>query len=125
MRCLILNKQSFYYATYLGKEAVTDSAGYLTGEYRINYSNAVPMSANIAPKGGDTQVQPFGNDVTFDRVIVTDDMNCPIDENSIICIDNPIIENNKLKNYDYIVTKVAKSLNHISYAITKVKVNDN
>lgn len=123
MRTLLRNKRDFYYAIYLGKEAVVDEDGFKTGEYNILYSDVEHMSASISPRTGETFSQPFGTDVSFDQVIMTDDMNCPLDENSILCIDlEPVIIDGKLTNYDFIVTKKSKSLNSIAYAVTKVKV---
>ena len=57
--------------------------------------------------------------------MVTDDMSCPIDENSVLFVDRvPVQEDGEpLNTYDYVVKRVAKSLTHISYAISRVEVS--
>lgn len=124
MRCLVRNKVAFYYALYTGKVAVTDAQGHETGEMKPSYSTPVLMKANISASSGDAQVEQFGTSISYDRVIVTDNTDCPIDENSVLCVDSsPSYDASGNLKYDYIVTKVARSLNSVSIAISKVKVS--
>ena len=123
MKCLERNKRTFRYSLYKGKEPITDEYGRKTGEYRIVYAEPVCMRANISPAGGSSQVEQFGSSEQYDKVIVTDDMSCPIDENTVLYVDCcPDVSGNDVP-FDYIVKKVARSLNSISYAISKVKVS--
>lgn len=122
MRTLDRNKQTFHYATYLGKTDMYDDDGYMTGESAMTYSEWKEYSANISAATGESQIEQFGNSEQYDRVIVTDDVNCEIDENTILCVDIEAIEGNT-KVFDYIVKKKAKSLNSVSYAISKVKID--
>lgn len=127
MLTLHRNKQEFYYCLYEGKTALYDEDENPTGEYEISYSNPVKMLANISQATGNTSLEQFGNSVDYDKVIVTADLNCPIDENTVLFIDNlPVVDDNGdyVFNYDYVVTKIAKSLNSISIAVKKVSVND-
>ena len=126
MKTLERNKQTFYYATYNGETELMDGQ-YHTFDYTPSYSAWTEFRANISPARGETAADVFGADVSYDRVIVTDDMSCPIDEHTVLAID--IAPNKRdttadLPVYDYIVTKKAKSLNSIQYAVEKVKVND-
>ena len=60
----------------------------------------------------------------YDKVIVTDDMDCPIDENSVLFVDRePETSLDGDLLYDYVVRRVSKSLNYISIAISKVRVS--
>ncbi len=122
MRTLERNKQTFYYATYLGKKPLSEE-GCLTGESIKVYSEPIKCQGNISPATGYSQVEQFGNNLKYDKVIVLDNYaNCDIDENSVLCVEKePTYEDEQLI-YDYVVTKVGKSLNHISIAITKVIV---
>lgn len=96
-----------------------DENGFYTGESAVEYAPPVEMKANISPAYGSAEVERFGNDVVYDKVIVTCDMTCPIDENSVLYIDSkPTDENAK---FDYVVKKVAKSLNSITIACAKVR----
>lgn len=124
MRCMERNKQCFYFALFDRKEDVTDENGNLTGEHRVIYYPPVCLRANISAATGEAQTEQFGTDVDYDRVIVVDDVCCPIDEYTFLCIDIPP-DYDKEGNliYDYIVTKVARSLNSVSYAVSKVKVS--
>lgn len=124
MRCLERNKRCFYYALFDSKDPVKDEDGNFTGEYTINYKAPVHMKANISPVIGEAQADLFGSDVDYDRVIVVDEPCCPIDEYSVLCIEMPPDydeEGNLI--YDYIVKKVARSINSVSYAVSKVKVS--
>lgn len=118
MRCLERNKRSFYYALY---EKTEKSGSY--DERRVVYREPVLMKGNISTAFGTAQVEQFGNSAEYDRVIVIDDINCPIDENSVLFIDKqPERDSGGNLLYDYIVKKVAKSLNSISVAVKKVSV---
>lgn len=121
MQCLARNKRSFYYALYKSQTAVTDTSGNETGETQITYETPVQMYANISASTGTAQAEQFGTSLSYDKVIVTADMSCPIDENSVLWIDSVPDANNTVP-YDYIVKKIAKSLNSISIAISKVQV---
>lgn len=124
MKTLNRNKQAFYYATYNGQTERMDGDLH-TFENVPSYSEWVEYRANISPARGESSADVFGADVNYDRVIVTDDLSCPIDEYTVLAID--IAPNTRetasvLPIYDYIVTKKAKSLNFIQYAVAKVKV---
>ena len=116
------NKTSFYYALYLGKEENVDADGNLTGTYTVMYSNPVECKGNISASSGYVQVEQFGNDLQYDKVIVLDNVSVPIDENSVLWVDKEV-EHDKYGNpvFDYVVKKVARSLNSVSFAISKVK----
>lgn len=125
MRCLFRNKTPFYYALYQGEADITDEEGNFTGERKVIYSDAVSMKANLSPSKGTSQVEQFGTDIGYDRVIVTDDMNCPIDEHTILWIDTvPTYDEDGNPICDYIVKRVAKSLSSVSIAITRVNTSD-
>lgn len=119
MRVLNRNKQPFQYRTYEGTTQHVDSEGNKTGEKVVSYSDPITAYASISPASGYSQTEQFGTLEGYDKVIVTDDMNCPINENSVINIENTITLASA--PYDYVVKRVAKSLNYISIAIAKVK----
>lgn len=133
MRTLLRNKRSFYYAPYLGKTEIIDEYGNKTGEYEITYGNPVKMFGNISSAQGEMQTRQFGESETYDRVIVLENPNAPIDEYSILWVDSiPVLsedgaesldtEGEKKVPHDYVVKKVARSLNSVSIAISKVNV---
>lgn len=124
MKCLERNKSTFHYCLFKEKEPILDANGNKTGEYRLIYEDPVEMKANISPATGESQVEQFGTSLQYDKVIVIDDTACPIDENTVLFVDSqPSFNNDGTPLFDYIVKKVAESLNSISIAISKVKVS--
>ncbi len=124
MKAMKRNKQTFYYALFDGQTALYDEYGNETGEYKTLYRSFAEENANISAASGTSQAEQFGTSVQYDKVIVLDDINCPIDENSVLCIDvEPAFDKDGNPLYDYVVKRIAKSLNSISIAISKVKVS--
>lgn len=124
MRVLLRNKRTFYYCLYQGREPIVDENGNRTGEDRPSYSEPQEMTANISPASGISQTEQFGNLENYDKVIVTDDMDCPIDEHSVLFIDKePEHSIDGEPMYDYTVRRIAKSINSISIAVRKVNVS--
>lgn len=124
MKIMERNKRTFHYCLYLGSVPITDGEGNETGEYKVGYDSPVVMRANISAATGYAQAEQFGNSITYDKVIVTDDLSCPINEHTVLFIDKEP-EHDKDGNplFDYTVHRVAKSLNSIAIAISKVTVS--
>ena len=124
MRCMERNKRTFWYCLYDRKEPIVDEDGNETGEEQIVYKPAQSLRANISAASGSSQVEQFGNLAGYDKVIVLDDTSCPIDENTVLFIDKePEYDEDGKPLYDYMVKRVAKSLNSVSVAATKVSVS--
>lgn len=124
MKTMEKNKKPFWYLLFDKTTPVLDEDGNETGESHVVYHPAVAAAANISSAMGSAQVEQFGNFTAYDRVIVTDDMTCPIDENSVLFIDKaPKYAPDGSPLYDYTVKRVARSLNFISYAVRKVSVS--
>ena len=145
MRTANRNKRTFWYCLYDEKVPIVDTEGYETGESIVKYSTPTKMTANISPASGYAQTEQFGNLDNYDKVIVTDWLDCPIDESSVLFIDkaveygeavtidyeesttlygNPTTTEVKVDVplYNYIVRRVAKSLNSVSIAVKKVDI---
>lgn len=121
MRLLNRNKQLIYYRLYRKKDAVTDGAGYETGEDDISYSEAHPLRCSVSPATGNSVAEMFGTLDNYDKVLITEDTDCPIDENSVLVIDH-LPRASESAYYDYIVRRVATSLNFKAYAVSFVNV---
>lgn len=124
MRLLKRNLRKVYYAMYTGKTAVTDTDGNYTGEYELTYSEPVEIYANIAQARNSVfRVQDsvaremFGNELTYTKTMIINDVNCPINEQTVLYIDVVPAEG---VEPDYVVEGIEKSLNYISYSIRKV-----
>ena len=125
MKCMECNKTAFYYALYASRTELTDDYGNKTGEYQINYGNPVKEYGNISAAKGEMQNQQFGESEAYDKVIVLGNPQTSIDEHSILWVDStPIMAQNGSTTtpHDYIVKKVARSLNSVSIAVSKVDV---
>ena len=85
MRCLNRNKQPVYYATYGGKEELTDEYGNYTGAYVVNYSDVSLLNVNVSPAKGASELNQFGINEDYTRTIVTD-KKLPITETSVLWI---------------------------------------
>ena len=117
------NDRDFWYCLYEGSTDIVDEYGNLTGEKAVNYAKPVAAYGNISAASGQAQTEMFGGLDSYDKVIVTTDMDCPIDENTVLFIDKAPEHNlGDALMYDYIVKRVAKSLNCISIAVRKVEV---
>ena len=146
MRSLVRNKRPFWYCLFEEKIPIVDEYGNEHGEYIVRYGTPTKMTGNISPATGYSQTEQFGNLDNYDKVIVTDWMDCPIDENSVLFIDKQpeyaeavtvnfvpretVLGDDETTEitvevpvYNYIVRRVAKSLNHISIAVRKVDVS--
>ena len=126
MRCMERNKSTFYYALFSERKYVTDAYGNMTGEHKLIYKNPVKERANISGAQGEVQSRQFGESVNYDKVIVLDNPLTPIDEYSILWVDTlPTLaeDGSTATPHDYIVKKVARSLNSVTVAISKVMVS--
>ena len=111
------NEQTIHYALYNGKTMLTDAQGNKTGEYTLAYGTLAEMQAVLAPVVGTAEREVFGVDVDYDRTALIYDTACPITEESIVWVDVPTSG-----KHDYIVKKIAKSLNTVVIALKKVNV---
>lgn len=134
MKCMTRNKLPFYYALYKERKPITNDNGYTSGEYEVIHDNPQPFSANISAAKGETQSRQFGENVSYDKIIVMDNDAPPIDEYSVLWVDTipqlnedgSLAENEDgeiITPHDYVVKKVARSLNSVSVAISKVTVS--
>ena len=134
MRGLLRNKTKFYFALYEKREEITDEYGNMTGQYGVTYGKPIEIYGNISASIGEIQDRHFGESESYDKVIVLDKRDIPIDEYSLLWVDTlPLLDENgnlvldddgvEITPHDYIVKKVARSLNHLSIAIRKVSVN--
>jgi len=119
MRTLEINKQDMWYALCTGKTEVQDEYGNNTGVFKVNYGSPVYYPVNMSESRGTIGEEPFGLESTYYRTFVTTDMACPIDIDSIIWFGaDPTTE-----PHNYVVHRVANSLNSITYEIVEVDVS--
>lgn len=127
MKCLRRNKRPFWYCLFDWKEEILDDDGNRTGEFVVHYHDPVRMTGNISVAHGEIQDELFGRNVTYDKVILLDNPDCPIAEDSVLFVDKepdviPGSDRRSTAGFDYIVRRVARSLNTVGYAVEKVNV---
>ena len=123
MKTLARNMRPFLYCLYQGKEMLTDEYGNETGEYKILFSDPVEVYGNISPATGYSQTEQFGNLENYDKVIVMDNPDTPINDNSVLFIDKDYeADTDGTPLFDYTVRRVARSINSVSIAVSKVTV---
>lgn len=139
MRSLRKNMQKLYYSLYSEEIKVYQRDEYgniiyveVDGELKpielgtqAGYNKPVLFYANISAGRGNSQDAPFGSDVDYTRTISTCDMTCPINELSLIWIENEPKYNADgtvdSDSADYkVAAYLAKGLNNIVYAIRKL-----
>lgn len=118
MRCLKRNQTKIYYALLQDSTEELDEYGNVTGQFDSVYTDPIEIKVNVSPARGTIDIEQFGINANYSRTLVTDDMNCPINENSIIWIGR-----NTDEPYNYVVVGIAKSINSITYAIREVIVS--
>ena len=118
MRMLNRNTQPFKYALYTGNPTpILDADGNRTGEYSTGYSGPAQARAYIAPATGESSIDGFGTNIDYDRIMtLSDDLG--ITEQSRLWVDNLTAT-----DHDYTVKHIARSLNHVRIAISKVTRN--
>ena len=119
MKCLARNRQKIWYAKLTGETENRDSYGLLTGERTLSYTDPEPLRINVSAARGEAALEQFGTGTDYTHTLVTDDLNCPIDENSVLWIGRTPVDNTP---HNFVVARVAKSLNSVVYAVREVKV---
>lgn len=119
MRMCERNIKPFHYATYKDKTEIIDPYGNATGYSDVEYNEPVKMYGRISPSRGRADVDLFGINLVYSKTITITDMDCPIDENSVLWVD----ETDTTKPHDYVVVSVARDINYIVYAIKKVSAS--
>lgn len=118
MRLLDRNKRRIWYAQYQGREELVED-GLVTGQYNTVYTAPTEIAANVSPARGSTEVRQFGDELDYDRVIVIESPSFVADEYTRWWIDKNPVDS----AHDFVTAAVARSLNHVSYAVRRVSAN--
>lgn len=127
MKLMKRNSRMFWYRLALGEgEPIVDDDGFTTGEGNITYGAPVAMMACINPAEGRVWSEEYGLREDYDKLLIIEDMNCPINEDSVLYIDTAPEydgQGNVTNSHDYIVQRIAPALNHVKIIARKVKVS--
>lgn len=126
MRSMTRNRRTFYYASLTGVAMGTDLDGNYT-EDEYTYSEPIEKQGVITAANGEAVTQLFGANERYDKVITLNLGENYLAIGSVLWVDTmPDIDGKTGKTetpYDYIVVKVAESLNFVNVAIRKVNVS--
>jgi len=144
VRILSRNKQKLWFSNPYGIDPVVDENGHRTGEKNNLYgkpikarmSLAISSGANNLGSQGMADLEPYGVTTGYTHRATTEDMNCPMNEGSIIwteSLDETLWEDmteeefseqmdELLPAYRFRVVRKAKSLNHLIYYLKEVDV---
>lgn len=147
MVSLAENRQTVWYSELISVVDVLDEDGYKTGEKEKTYSEPKPFLIYVSPARGDATWMPFGISHSYTNVMSTCDLDCPIEETSVLWIgiapeplsnvavnDGAALvtpkgtlirvpdtgEDAKYTPHNYTVERKAVGLNSILYAIKRV-----
>lgn len=135
MRILERNKRELWFANRTGESYVTDSSGLKTGEKAQTYGTPQKMKASMSISSGANNLgsqgmvalDPYGLTTAYTHNAVTEDMNCPMDEEAIIWYGRTPTEEIGGKEvsvpYNFRVVRKARSLNHLIYYLKEVDVS--
>lgn len=124
MKLMRRNTRKIYYALCKGRGPVTyDENGYETGEGNVEYGEPQKLTCNVGAEGtGEAWVNVFGISDNYDRVILTDMTDCPIQSDTVLWVDRKPAKDGSVP-YDYTVWRVSNYLNQTAYAVKKVTTN--
>ena len=125
------NKQQIWYALYTGEQEEVDAYGQHTGRFAPTYSSPIGLGINVREARGESFLAPNGIETEYSRRLVTCDMDCPLEIDSILWIDTEpyVTETVDGKSvtrdisHNYVVSGVAKSINNITYYAKEVNVS--
>lgn len=121
MRLMARNGRTIYYQMLTSTSAITNDDSYDTGENVYTYDSPVAVVATVSPPDGRVARTAYGASDNYDRIVLIDDMSCPISDTSLLWLDEvPRTVDGQLTNKaDYIVVRIAKALNHIKVVARK------
>ena len=113
MRTLLRNKRKLYYANFIKSEPIFDEWGNETLDVNNVYGEPTELRGNVSASVGEEAIQVFGSLTNYSRTIAL--TTNPLKEGSRIWLGIEPTE-----SHNYVVTKVADSLNGYLIAIREV-----
>ena len=115
MRDFARNKRQLWYANMVSEEPVTDEWGYETGETNVVYEEPVLAAYNVSGASGEAAAEAFGAFTDYSRTISTCDKQHPFKIGTRVWFGV-----NPPSGHNYVVSKVADSLNSVLVALKEV-----
>ena len=119
MRDLKRNLQPVFYKLLEGQQEIVDQYGNATGSFIPIYGELKSAMLCVSPNKGSSEVEQFGSLADYDRTMTTSDIDCEIDEDSVLWIDDADTDG----PWNYKVNLRAPWKNSVQYAIKQVTVS--
>lgn len=115
MRSVQRNKQTIWYALRLDSTEVVDEYGNATGEFVEQYSIPMKLKINVGVPKGQINLERFGLNDDYTRVLATTDMDCPIAVDTILWVGiEPTLPHN------FVVKKIMPAINQLLIGLQEV-----
>lgn len=132
MRLLARNKLDIWYANRIGAVPIVDSDGFKTGDYQLVYSTPTKLRMSISASSGANNLgsqgmanlNPYGITTGYTHRATTEDMNCPITEESLIWFKIEPGATAEEVPHNFKIVRIARSLNHLIYYLKEVDVGN-
>lgn len=129
MHVLRRNKQDVWYSNLSGTEMILKD-GLPTGSYTETYSVPAKLSMSVAISSGANnlgsqgmaELEKYGIVTAYTHRFVTEDMNCPITEESLIWYGITPGQTHDTVPHNFKIVRKSKSLNHVIYYAKEVDV---
>lgn len=119
VRNLRLNQQPIFFKLYEGEEEIIDEYGNPTGSFVPKYSALKSTMMCVSPNKGTSETEQFGSLEDYDRTMTTADVDCEIDEDSVLWVDGADTDG----PWNAVVKLKAPWKNSVQYAIQMVTVS--
>lgn len=128
-----INKSTIWYSNLLKgqTEQILNKHGLMTGDTRQKYT--VPKAIRVAlsesiglnnlTAQGVAELRSYGITTNYTHRMITEDMDCPIDEESILWYENDPGDNPYDVPYEFRVIRVSKTLNYKMYYLRQLSVS--
>lgn len=125
-----VNKATIWYSNLVRNERIRilDADGLFTGEYGPKYTAPQPVTVALSESiglnnltaQGVADLKPYGVFTNYTHRMITEDMNCPINEESIIWHERDPGDNPYDVPYNFKVVRASKTLNYKMYYLRQV-----
>lgn len=131
MRILARNKKNVWYANPETITPVVDENGLRTGTNIVSYgtptkvrmSVSVSSGANNLGSQGMAELEQYGIVSAYTHRMTTDNLNCPITEESLIWYRKTPGETFDEVPHNFKVVRIARSDNHVTYYVKEADVS--
>ena len=128
-----INKTTIWYSNLIKgeKEPILDANGLMTGDWRLKYTEPKPLRVALSESiglnnltaQGVAELRSYGVTTNYTHRMITEDMNCPIDEESILWHGIDPGDNPYDIPYNFRIVRVSRTLNYKTYYLRQVSVS--